>query len=94
VGRVLRFGHPKIDRATSLSVRFSRHHKGDLMHSITRTLRRALSGITEMGRRVLGLEPSEEVFRARLTQALRDARGIEIDDVYPAGSTARDEVHR
>ena len=57
------------------------------MHWISRTLRRAFSGITETGRRVLGLEPSEEVFRARLTQALQDAHGIEIEDVYPAGTT-------
>jgi hypothetical protein len=46
-----------------------------------------------MARWVFRGEPSEEVYRARLTQALRDAHGIEIDDVYPAGTT-RDEVHR
>lgn len=63
------------------------------MHWLKRTLRRARTSIADRGRRVLGLEPSEEVFRARLTEALRSVRGMEIEDVYPAGNT-RDEVHR
>ena len=35
---------------------------------------------------------SEEVYRTRLTEALRSVRGMEIDDVYPAGAD-RAEVH-
>jgi len=35
---------------------------------------------------------SEEVYRTRLTEALRSVRGMEIEDVYPAGAD-RAEVH-
>ncbi|HEX8452625.1 MAG TPA: hypothetical protein VF647_11045 [Longimicrobium sp.] len=34
----------------------------------------------------------EEVYRTRLTEALRSVRGMEIEDVYPAGAD-RAEVH-
>lgn len=63
------------------------------MHWLNRTLRRARTSISDMGRRVFRGEPSEEVYRARLTEAFRSVRGMEIEDVYPAGNT-RDEVHR
>ena len=63
------------------------------MHWMKRTLRRARTSIADMGRRVFRGEPSEEVYRARLSEALWSVQGMEIDDVYPAGNT-RDEVHR
>ena len=63
------------------------------MHWLNRALRRARTRIDDMARWVFRGEPSEEVYRARLTQALRDVQGMEIEDVYPAGNT-RDEVHR
>jgi hypothetical protein len=37
--------------------------------------------------RELAGEPSEDVFRARLTAAVRNVQGMEIEDVFPAGST-------
>lgn len=63
------------------------------MHWVNRTLRRARASIAGLRRRVFFGEPSEEVYRARLTEALRSVQGMEIEDVYPAGTT-RDEVHR
>jgi hypothetical protein len=35
---------------------------------------------------------TEEVYRTRLTEALRSVRGMEIEDVYPVGAD-RAEVH-
>jgi hypothetical protein len=57
-------------------------------------LHRAGKSSADKGRHVSGITVphSEEVYRARLTQALRSVRGMEIDDVYPAGSD-RAEVH-
>lgn len=45
--------------------------------------------------RIIGyVEPPEEVFRKLLLEGFRSVRGMEIDDVFPANQTARDEVHR
>lgn len=57
-------------------------------------LHRAGKSIADKGRHVSGISVphSEEVYRARLTEALRSVRGMEIDDVYPAGAN-RAEVH-
>lgn len=45
--------------------------------------------------RIIGIvEPPEEVFREVLLSAFWKVQGMEIDDVFPANRTARDEVHR
>ena len=58
-------------------------------------LHRAQKSIADKGRRVPGGSGrlSEDVYRTRLLEALRSARGIEIDDVFPAGG-GRAELHR
>jgi hypothetical protein len=60
----------------------------DLLHG-------AQKSIADKGKRVFGdyARRREEVYRTRLTEALRSARGIEIEDVFPAGGE-RAEVHR
>lgn len=57
-------------------------------------LHRAGKRIAKKGRHVSGISVPrrEEVYRTRLTEALRSVRGMEIDDVYPAGAD-RVEVH-
>jgi hypothetical protein len=54
-------------------------------------LHRAEKIIADKGRHVSGISDphSEEVYRARLTGALRSVRGMEIDDVYPAGTMSQ-----
>jgi hypothetical protein len=58
-------------------------------------LHRAQKSIADKGRRVPGRSArfSEDVYRTRLIEALWSARGIEIEDVFPAGGE-RAEVHR
>lgn len=58
-------------------------------------LHRAGKSIADGGRHVSrgSARCSEEVYRSRLTEALRSVRGMEIEDVYPAG-VDRAEVHR
>jgi hypothetical protein len=66
------------------------------MKRIKRSLRRAWKGVTRRARRLIGSGPremSDDEIRARLIAAVESVRGVEIDDVYPAG-TARVEVHR
>lgn len=57
-------------------------------------LHRAGKGIADKGRAASGISvaQSEEVYRMRLSRAFRSVRGMEIDDVYPAGAD-RAEVH-
>jgi len=57
-------------------------------------LHRAGKSVADKRRHVSGIPVShpEEVYRTRLTGALRSVRGMEIDDVYPAGA-GRAEVH-
>jgi hypothetical protein len=58
-------------------------------------LHRGQKSIADKGRRVPGgsARLSDDIYRTRLLEALRNARGIEIEDVFPAGG-ARAEVHR
>jgi len=57
-------------------------------------LHRAEKSIADKGRHGVGgsARPTEEVYRTRLLEALRSARGIEIEDVFPAGGE-RAELH-
>jgi hypothetical protein len=57
-------------------------------------LHRAGKSFADKGRQTSGTSAPrrEEVYRARLTEAFRSVRGMEIDDVYPAGAD-RVEVH-
>ena len=54
-------------------------------------LHRAGKSIVDTGRHVSGgsVRHSAEVYRARLVEALRSVRGMEIDDVYPAGAVSK-----
>lgn len=62
-----------------------------------------VSSLRKLGRRMLwkrrstqvaeGNASTEEKFRSRLLDAFESARGVEIEDVFPAGAE-RAEVHR